>query len=80
MSLALFGIQLQNLCTSYPSWNNVLSFHSSSFTAIPCLEGHGGMELNREGESRGETGWKDSRSLYVQTNVQCCSGLTVTVQ
>jgi len=59
MCLALIGIQLQNLCTSCPSWN-VLSFHSSSFTTVPAtpvLEGHRGMVLKRmygEGKSRGK--------------------------
>jgi len=54
------GMQPQKLCTSYPSISrNVLSLHSSSFTAVPypVWEGHGGMVLNRmygEGESWGK--------------------------
>jgi len=63
MSLAMVGdrkgIQLQNLCTNYPSWH-VLLLHFSSFTAVPYAvsEEHkvGGMVLNRmygKGEKEG---------------------------
>jgi len=57
MSLALVydrkGIQSQNLCTNFPSYN-VLSVHSSSFTAVPSSpspvsEGHDGLDGMVEG-------------------------------
>jgi len=40
------GNPATKLCTSYPLWN-VLSLHSSSFTAVPspAFSGHGGMVL-----------------------------------
>jgi len=45
-------------CTSYPSWN-VLSLHSSSFTAVPSpvWEGHGGMVLKRMYRERVNGNW-----------------------
>ena len=52
MSLALVGdrngIRPQNLCTNYSSWN-VLSLHSSSFTAVPSpvWKRHDRMMLKR---------------------------------
>jgi len=48
------GIESQNLCTNYPSWN-VLSFYYSAIPS-PAREGHIGMVLKRmykEGKTRG---------------------------
>jgi len=68
MSLALFvdrkGIRLQKLCIIYPSWN-ILSFHFSSFTAVPSpiCEGHGGWGgvnsgcMESESQGRNQLTW-----------------------
>ena len=71
------GIQPQNLCTSYHSWN-VRSCHSSSPTAVssPVWEGHGRIMLKMlKRMYGGETGqprftWEDG-VVVVVSHISC---------